>query len=43
MKFKQNPESALKWFVLSLIPIAQLYWRWKVSKVMANLEFERGD
>jgi hypothetical protein len=43
MKFKSKPESSLKWFVLAIIPIVNLYWVWKVSKIIANTEYERGD
>jgi len=43
MKFNKNPGSTLGWFILSLIPIVGLYWNWKVSKIIANMEFERGD
>jgi hypothetical protein len=43
MKFKKMPGSTFGWFVLSLIPILNFYWSWKLSKVLANAEFERGD
>lgn len=43
MKFKKEPSSTLFWFILSLIPILNLYWAWKVSKVLANVGTERGD
>lgn len=43
MQFKKTPESTLKWFVVAIIPILNLYWLWKVSKIIANAEFERGD
>ena len=43
MKFKKNPESTLKWWLCGLIPIVNYYWIWKVSKIVANLESERGD
>jgi len=43
MKFKKRPDSTLIWFVVSLIPIVNLYWHWRVSKILANTEVERGD
>ncbi|MFH1978737.1 MAG: hypothetical protein ABIJ92_05410 [Candidatus Aenigmatarchaeota archaeon] len=43
MKFKKTPGSTVGWFVLSLIPIANLYFMWKTAKLIANTEYERGD
>ncbi len=43
MKFKNKPESTLKWFLILLIPIVNFYGFWKLAKVLANLENERGD
>ncbi len=43
MKFKKKPESTLKWFVILLVPILNLYGTWRLAKVLANTENERGD
>ena len=43
MKFKKNPGTAIGWWVLGIVPILNLYWVWKVSKIIANTEQERGD
>lgn len=43
VKFKNKPDSTLKWFVIGIIPILNLYWFWRVSNVLANIERERGD
>ncbi len=43
MKFAKKPESTLLWFILAFIPLVNLYVLWKLAKVLANIEFERGD
>jgi len=43
MNHRKKPESTLKWFVMGLIPVVNLYVLWKVAKLIANHNFERGD
>ena len=43
MKFQKKPGSTVLWFILALIPILNLYFIWKTAKVLANIDFERGD
>jgi len=38
MKFRKKPESAILWFIVALIPIVNLVWLWKVSKIVASME-----
>lgn len=44
MKFKhKNPDSTLKWFIIAMIPIVNTYFYWRLAKMIANTETERGD
>ncbi len=43
MKFKNKPGSTFLWWLCGIIPILHLYWVWKVSKILTNMEYERGD
>lgn len=43
MEHKKKPESTfVKWLIL-VIPIVNLYGMWKLAKIWANHDFERGD
>jgi hypothetical protein len=43
MKFGKTPSGTfVKWLIL-IIPIVNFYGMWKLAKIWANMEFERGD
>ncbi len=43
MQFNKTPQSTFLWFLCAIIPVLNLYWLWKVSKIVANTNFESGD
>lgn len=40
MRHSKMRHSTFLWFVLSLIPILNLYWNWKCSRLIAEHEEE---
>jgi hypothetical protein len=43
MKFAKQPKSTLARWLCLVIPIVNLYGLWKLAKIWANIEEERGD
>lgn len=37
-KFKNKGGATVGWWLCGWIPILNLYWIWRVSKIIANLE-----
>ena len=43
IKFAKQPKSTLARWLCLVIPIVNLYGLWKLAKIWANIEEERGD
>lgn len=40
MKHTKTRKSTIGWWLMSIIPILNFYWNWKVSKIVAEHEEE---
>jgi len=38
MSHSRRKQGTFLWFVLSLIPVLNLYWNWRVSRLIAEHE-----
>jgi len=36
MEHRKSKASTLPWFIIALIPILNLYWVWKVTRVLVE-------
>jgi hypothetical protein len=43
MKFAKNPSGKFVKWLLLVVPLLNLYGSWKLAKIWANIEEERGD
>lgn len=43
MKFKKRGGATVGWWLVLILPVLNLYGMWRVAKLIANIESERGD